>query len=251
MARLAGKVAIVTGAARGIGRAISERFAQEGAKVAVLVRTKAGGDAVVEKIRADGGTAMCVVCDVGDAHRIPKAVAEVVDAFGTVDVLVNNAFDASTATGSVATVDRKVIESQMNTGVLAALAFMQACYPHMESTGGSVINLGSPAAMAAIPNYLPYSISKEAIRALTRTAAREWGEKNIRVNVICPVALTDAIRAAMGDNPPVPPHAPLQRLGDPADDIAPVALFLASDDSKYMTGYTLTADGGMHIDASR
>jgi NAD(P)-dependent dehydrogenase (short-subunit alcohol dehydrogenase family) len=236
MAKLDGMVALVTGA-----------------KVAVLVRDRAGGEAVVEAIRAAGGTAISVVCDVGDSARIPFAVAEIVDAFGTVDILVNNAFDASTISASVAEAKREIIESQFNTGFFATLAFMQAVYPHMQKRGGRIINLGSPAAMAAVPGYLPYTASKEAIRALSRTAAREWGGRNIRVNVLCPIALTDAMRSTVpaGEEPPVPPQMVLRRIGSPETDIAPVALFLASDDSAYISGYTFNADGGFLVDTAR
>jgi NAD(P)-dependent dehydrogenase (short-subunit alcohol dehydrogenase family) len=247
MGRLEGKVAIVTGANRGIGKAISLLFAREGARVAVLVRDGESGDAVVDEIRADGGTAVRVLCDVGDQSQISDAVSKVVSAFGTVDIMVNNAFDAATINATVLDAKRETIESQFNTGFFAALTFMQACYPHMETKGGSIINFGSPAAMAAIAGYLPYSASKEAIRALSRTAAREWASKNIRVNVLCPVAATNEFMQSAE----APPQIVLGRIGSPEKDVAPVALFLASEDSAYMTGYTLNADGGMLIDPGR
>jgi 3-oxoacyl-[acyl-carrier protein] reductase len=252
MGKLDGKVAIVTGASRGIGRAISLLFAKEGAKVAVLVRSKASGDTVVEEIRTAGGIATCFVCDVGDSGRIPGAVAEVAQSFGKLDILVNNAFDISTNFGTVAETPRATIESQLNTGFFAALAFMQACYPHLERTQGRVVNLASSVGILSVGGYLPYAVSKEAIRTMSRMAAREWGPKNIRVNVLCPIALTDATRLAMhDDNPPALPQMALPRMGTPEKDIAPVALFLAGDDSAYLTGYTLNADGGFLIDASR
>ena len=246
MGRLEGKVAIITGASRGIGRATAKLFAAEGAKVAVLSRTEDGNAAVVAAIEADGGTALGVVCDVADARRITAAVAAVVDAFGGVDILVNNAFDPSAVMSSVVNLSVEQLQRNFDTGPIASLRMMQACYPYLKaSAAGRVINFGSPAAMTGMSPYAPYNMAKEATRALTRTAAREWGPDGITVNTVQPVAET------WGDVDVPPPTNALGRYGSPEEDIAPVLLFLASEDARYLTGYTLTPDGGMVIDGAR
>ncbi len=176
MGRLEGKVAIITGASRGIGRATAKLFAAEGAKVAVLSRTAEGNDAVVAAIEAAGGIALGIPCDVADAGQITAAVAAVVEAFGGVDILVNNAFDPAAVMSSVAELTVEQLQRNFDTGPIASLRTMQACYPYLKaSAAGRVINFGSPAALTGMAPYAPYNMAKEATRALTRTAAREWG----------------------------------------------------------------------------
>lgn len=246
MSRLEGKVAIITGASRGIGRATAKLFAAEGAKVAVLSRTQEGNDAVVAAIEAAGGTAIGIVCDVADAGQITAAVAAVAEAFGGIDILANIAFDPSAVMSSVVDLSVEQLQRNFDTGPIASLRTMQACYPYLKASGaGRVINFGSPAALTGMSPYAPYNMAKEATRALTRTAAREWGPDGITVNNVQPVAET------WGDVDVPPPANPLGRYGSPEDDIAPVVLFLASADARYLTGYTLTPDGGMVIDGAR
>lgn len=246
MGRLEGKVAIVTGAGRGIGRATARLFASEGAKVVVLSLTQANIDAVVSDIRAAGGTALGLACDVSDAEQIRVAVARVVEEFGGIDILVNNAFDPSAVFSSVIDLSVEQLQRNFAMGPIAYLLLMQACYPYLKTSGaGRVINFGSAAGIVALLPYAPYGMAKEAVRALTRAAAREWGADRITVNNILPVA--DTWGAA--DMPP--PNVPLGRYGSPEEDIAPVALFLASKDAQFITGYSLTPDGGMIIDSAR
>lgn len=246
MGRLEGKVAIITGASRGIGRATAKLFAAEGAKVAVLSRTAEGNDAVVAAIEAAGGIALGIPCDVADAGQITAAVAAVVEAFGGVDILVNNAFDPAAVMSSVAELTVEQLQRNFDTGPIASLRTMQACYPYLKaSAAGRVINFGSPAALTGMAPYAPYNMAKEATRALTRTAAREWGADGITVNNVQPVAKT------WGDVDVPPATNALGRYGSPEADIAPVVLFLASEDARYLTGYTLTPDGGMVIDGAR
>jgi NAD(P)-dependent dehydrogenase (short-subunit alcohol dehydrogenase family) len=251
MGRLDGKVAIVTGAGRGLGRAMARRFAAEGAKVAVLSLTPANVERVVGEITAAGGTALGVVCDVGDEQQIKSAVAKTVQAFGAIDIVVNNAFDVASAFSSVLDLSVDQLQRQLLTGPIAYLRMMQACYPHLENRDGRVINLASSVGVQGTPSLAPYAMAKEAIRALTRVAAREWGDKGITVNNICPIALTDAYAKAIDEEGMVMPPTAIPRMGDPDNDIAPIALFLASQDSQYMTGYTFMADGGFMIDTAR
>lgn len=247
MGRLNGKVAIVAGAGRGIGRATAKLFAAEGAKVVVVSLTPANVDAVVAEIRSVAGTALGAACDLGDGDQIKAVVSNVVETYGGVDILVNVAFDNSAVQSAVVDLSVEQLQCNFDTGPIAYLRTMQACYPYLKASGeGRVINFASLAGVLGLPRYGPYNLAKEAVRALTRTAAREWGPDGITVNNVLPVADT---WGAGADTPPA--TNALARHGSPEDDIAPVVLFLASSDSRFITGSSLTPDGGQIIDAAR
>ncbi|NHT77610.1 SDR family oxidoreductase [Rhizobiaceae bacterium CRRU44] len=245
MKRLEGKVAIIAGAGRGIGRATAKLFAAEGAKVAVLSLTPANIEAVVKDIEAAGGTAIGVVCDVSDADQITAAVNKVVTAYGRIDILVNTAFDPSVALSSVSDLSVEGLQRNFDMGPIAYLRLMQAAHPYLKASGaGRIINLGSAGGLLGMVGYAPYGMAKEAVRALTRVAAREWGSDGITVNNVMPIADTFG-----SDRPPLPNV--FDRNGSPEDDIAPVILFLASKEAQFITGSSLVPDGGMTIDAAR
>ncbi|CAM3970214.1 SDR family oxidoreductase [Rahnella bruchi] len=247
MNRLNEKVAIVTGASRGIGRAIAMLLASEGAKVAVVSRTASEVEKVVGSINAAGGSALAVVCDMSIDDQIKAAVEQTVKTFGGVDILVNNAFDPTVPQSTVLNLSVEQLQRNFDMGPVSYLRIMQYCYPWLKkSSEGRVINFGSIAGVLGMEGYAPYNMAKEAVRALTRTAAREWAADKITVNNVLPVAKT------WGDDVSVPPPGnALGRYGSAEEDIAPVVLFLASRDAQFLTGYTLTPDGGAMIDSAR
>ena len=160
---------------------------------------------------------------------------------------MNNAFDPSVVFSSVVELSAEQLQRNFEMGPIAYLRTMQACYPHLKASGeGRVINFASLAGVIGMQGYAPYNMAKEAVRALTRSAAREWGADKITVNNVMPVA--DTWEAAV--DVPAPTNV-LGRYGSPEEDIAPVVLFLASKDAQFLTGYSLTPDGGQIIDSAR
>lgn len=247
--QLDGKVALVTGAGAGIGEGIVRRFADEGAKVVVAEIDSAAGQAVA---RAVGG--MFVRTDVSDREQVENAVQTALSTYGSIDIVVNNAWGG----GAIGRVERKTDE-QLSAGIAVGYYgpywAMRAAFPHMKDKGwGRVINMCSLNGVNAHMGSLEYNAAKEALRALTRTAAREWAPTGVTINAICPAAKSQAFFRAIGEYPELEAVAdaanPMGRMGDPYDDIAPVAVFLAGEGSRYLTGNTLFVDGGGHINGT-
>lgn len=250
--RLRDRVAIVTGGGDGIGRGIVRRFAQEGAKVLVAEIDDDAGERVARTCREElNADVRFVHTDASTKDDVVAMVAAAQDAWGTVDILVNNAWGG----GSLARLEHATDEQMqwgLSMGLLGPFWAMQTVLPIMKAKrDGAVINMCSLNGVHAHMGTVSYNVAKEALRSASRTAAREWAPWQIRVNVICPGAKTAASRAAFAAYPELEAAAdaanPMGRLGDPEDDIAPVAVFLASDDARYVTGNTLFVDGGGHI----
>ena len=255
MGRLDGRVALITGGGDGIGEGIARRFVDEGARVVIAEINEARGREVAAEIEAaHPGHSLFLRTDVCEKADNVAMVQAAVDTFGSIDILVNNAWGA----GTISRVEFKTDEQMalgMTMGFRGPLWAMQAAFPHMKAAGwGRVINLCSLNGVNAHMGSLEYNSAKEALRALTRTAAREWAPTGVVCNAICPAAKSAAFKRVMAEHPELVASAdaanPMGRMGDPYDDIAPVALFLASEDCRYMTGNTLFVDGGSHINGS-
>jgi 3-oxoacyl-[acyl-carrier protein] reductase len=248
MSDLKGKVAVVTGASKGIGAGIARSLAGAGAAVVVnYASSKDGADRVVAEIKARGGKAIAVKGDVAKAADVRQLFEETKKAFGAVDVLVNNAGIYKFQPLDEITEDE--FHRQFNTNVLGTILATQEAARHFGPNGGSVINISSVASESPVPTASVYSATKGAVDAATRVLAAELGPRRIRVNVIAPGGVeTEGLHAAgiKGSDfeKQMIADTPLGRLGQP-DDIAGVALFLASDDSRWLTGERLTASGGL------
>lgn len=254
--RLQDRVAIVTGGGDGIGRGIVRRFAAEGAKVLVAEINPDTGQAVAERCRSEfGADVQFLRTDAASKDDNLAMIDAAQEEWGGVDVLVNNAWGNG---GGLGRVENKTDEEMLRgiyMGFLGPFWAMQAVLPIMREQGrGNVVNICSLNGVNAHMGTVQYNAAKEALRSASRTAAREWAPWQIRVNIICPGAKTAASRAVFAEHPELEKSAdaanPMGRLGDPEDDIAPVALFLASDDARYVTGNTLFVDGGTHINGS-
>ena len=246
--KLAGNVAVVTGASKGIGASIAKALAEDGASVVVnYSSSKHDADRVVAEIAARGGRAIAVQGDVSKRADIERLFSEAKRSFGRLDILVNNAGTYEFAALDEVTEDH--FHKHFNLNVLGLLLTTREAVKHMGPAGGSVINIGSVASSILLPNSAVYAASKAAVDAITGVLAKELGPRKIRVNAINPgMIATEGSRAGgfVGTEfqKMVEAQAPLGRMGQP-DDIAPTAVYLASSDSKYMTGETLLVSGGL------
>ena len=245
--RLAGKSALVTGASRGLGRATALLFAREGAAVAVNYAER--GDAaeeVVAAIHQAGGQALAVRADVASQPEVAAMVTQALDAFGRLDVLVNNA--GVSHPGSLLTLDETRLDEMIGVNLKGVVHCCRAVAPGMiERRSGKIVNIASIAGLGtALPNTTPYAATKAAVLALTKRLALELGPHGINVNAICPGFIRTEMAAASVDEhgfEAIAAKAMLGRIGRP-EDIAAAALFLASDEADFITAQILTVDGG-------
>lgn len=249
--RLAGRAALITGAADGIGRGIARCFAAEGARVLLTDSDSQQGKVEAQRLCDRGYEAAFAACDVSDSEAVKAAIGECVSRFGAVDILVNNAY-RGTGPARIETKSDDTFANAMTMCLYAAKWAMETAFPTMRERGwGRIVNIASLNGVNAHMGTAEYNAGKEALRAYTRTAAREWAAHGICANIICPAAISAAFRRYEEHQPELAVATqganPMGRLGDPEADIAPVALFLASEDARYLTGNTLFVDGGAHI----
>ncbi len=242
---------MVTGAGQGVGRGIALRLARAGASVVIAEINEETGPQVVQEIKSEGGEARFLATDILRQESVEGMIAEAESDYGKVDILVNNAY-VSSAPGRLEQQSSDVFNLSFQGNLLGNLWAMQAVFPGMKERGyGRIISLCTLNGINAHLYTSHYNTAKEALRALSRSAAREWAPYGITVNIICPAAVTpayEAFREAAPENAAeMLLQNPMGRMGDPEEDIGGVAVFLAGDDSRYMTGNTIFADGGGHI----
>jgi len=248
MGRLEGKTALVTGGGQGIGEGVARTFARAGANVVITGRTAEKLEASAAAIAAETGSEVAwIVGTAGVRSDADAAVALALERFGRLDILVNNAQTSKPGTLFEDT-DDALLELTLSSGLFGTFHHMQAALPHLKQRGGSIVNFGSYEGIHGGIGFAAYAATKEAIRGLSRTAARELGKYGIRVNVVCPAAASPIAVHWMENFPEdakkVLANIALGRLGDCTGDIGPALLFLASDDSRYVTGQTINVDGG-------
>lgn len=247
---LEGKVALITGASKGIGQAIAELYAAAGAKVVVSSRKQEAVDEVVKTITNTGGQAMAIACNVGDSSDISRLVDQTMAGYGSIDILVNNAA-ANPTFGPVVLTNEAAFDKIMNVNVKAPFELAKKVYPLMkEKKSGSIINISSVGGLRPESGLGIYSVSKASLISLTKVMAKEWGDDNIRVNAICPGLIKTKFSEALWSNEKIMnvmmKMVAIKRVGTP-EEIAALALFLASEASSYCTGSVFTADGGFTI----
>ena len=252
MAKIKDKIALVTGAADGIGLAIAKRFASEGAKVAMVDIQEKKCVEEARAIESLGGEVRPISCDVGNSENVSAAVEETIEHFGKVDIMCNNAAIALGVT--ITEMSEEDWNKVININLSSVYRGCKFVIPHMKKgNGGSIINVASAAAHVGLDTFTAYTAAKGAIIAMTRQLAKEFAPQNIRVNSISPGTINTPMNAKLMAEPGgenlmaswVRMH-PMNRIGEP-DEVAGAALFLASDDSSFVTGAELMVDGGLTI----
>jgi len=248
--RLDNKVAIITGASKGIGKAIALALGQQGAKIVIVSRKQEAVDETAKELSAEGIEAVGIAANMGDFVQIKDLVKKTVEHFGGIDIVVNNAA-INPSFGPIIATDNSVFDKIMEVNVKGPMELCKLAYPFMKQKGaGSIINISSIEGITPGLGLGLYSISKATLIALTKVLAKEWGKDSIRANVICPGLINTKFSQALVENEKILKHVlskqSLPQLAEPID-IAGLALFLASDVSSFCTGSIITADGGYTI----
>lgn len=245
---LEGKVAVVTGASKGIGEAMARGLAEFGAKVVISSRKREAVEAVAEQFKADGLEAVGIACHVGDAEQRENLIAKTVEHYGKLDILINNAA-TNPYFGSIEDMPNSAYQKTMDINLNAPMELSKLAFSHMKSTGsGSIIHISSIEGLHASAGFAAYNLSKAGLIMLAQNQAAEWGRYNIRVNVICPGLVKTKLSGMLWENEEnlkaFTRKIPLKRMAMP-DEMSGLAVFLASDASSYMTGSVLVNDGGV------
>ena len=249
MKQLLGKVAIVTGAGQGVGRGIARALADAGATVVLAGRTLEKCERVLAEIEAEGGKGLALACNVAERADCEALVERAVAELGGLDILVNNAHTSRPMVGVEATRDRDMALAFQ--GFHGGFYCMQAAFPHLKASKGRVINLGSVAGIRGDAGFAAYAAAKEAVRGLSRVAAREWGEHGITVNVVCPFSESPGVEYMIETQPgfidELTAQTSMKRLGNSKDDVGATVVFLCGPGGSYITGQTINVDGGIWI----
>ena len=246
---LSGKTVIVTGASKGIGLAMAKACGEAGANVVISSRKQAACDTEAAQLSQSGINAIGVACHMGDDGQIQELVEKTIAAFGSIDVLVNNAA-TNPVFGPIQDAESNAFDQIMNVNVKGPWTLSKLAYPHLKEVKGSVINISSIEGISPGLGLGLYSVSKSALITLTKVLAKEWGQDSVRANVICPGLVETKFSEALTSNDKILSHVKskqaLPMLAQP-EDMAGMALYLASDASRFITGGVFTADGGYTI----
>lgn len=248
MKRLNGNVTIITGGGKGIGYGLAQAFAESGSDLVITGRTESRLLEAKERLEKDYGIKVLpVVADGADEEAIKEVVRMTVAHFGKINTLINNA-QVSKSGLPLVEHTKEDFDMAINSGLYAAFFYMRECFPYLKETHGSVINFASGAGLFGKLGQASYAAAKEGIRGMSRVAAAEWGPDGVRVNVVCPLAMTESLEEWKEEYPDLFAKTiqgiPLGRFADPKNDIGKVCVFLASDDASYVTGETVTLQGG-------
>lgn len=248
MNRLKGNVTIITGGGKGIGFGLAQAFAAEGSDLVITGRTESRLISAKERLEKEFGIRVLpIVADGADEDAIKKVVDETIRTFGKINTLVNNA-QVSKSGLPLVEHTRADLDLAVFSGLYAAFFYMRECYPYLKETKGSVINFASGAGLFGKLGQSSYAAAKEGIRGMSRVAAAEWGPEGVRVNVVCPLAMTESLQEWKENYPELFEKTiqgiPLGRFADPRNDIGRTCVFLASEDASYITGETITLQGG-------
>ena len=248
MITLENKVVIITGGGRGIGFGLSTAFAKAGAKLVITGRTESTLLSAKESLEKDYGTeVLAVAADGADENAIQNVIDKTIEKFGRIDAVINNA-QASSSGKMLVQHTKEDLDLAIQTGIYATFFYMQKAYPHLKETKGCVINFASGAGLFGRIAQSSYAAAKEGIRGLSRVAATEWAPDGVRVNVICPLAMTEGLKKFKEEYPEryeqTIKGVPMGRFADPEKDIGRVCVFLCSDDASFITGETITLQGG-------